>query len=166
MKYKFIKNLGKGSYGDVYLAKKHDDQMNVAIKKFPIYDKNSYLSFKNEIKILKKIKHKNLVKIYDYYKDSRNIYLVMEYAPLGDLDNYTRSLYNKQKYIDDNFVDNVLSQVTEGIHYLHKNKIIHRDIKTSNILVFENNLFKITDFGISKSLDYHNFAYTNIGTPY
>jgi serine/threonine protein kinase len=165
MKYKFINNLGKGSYGDVYLAENKDTK-KVAIKKFPMYDKSSYMSFKNEIKILKKIKHKNLVKIYDYYKDRRNIYLVMEYAPLGDLDNYTRCLYKKHSSLDDDFVDNVISQVTEGIDYLHKNKIIHRDIKTSNILVFEKNLFKITDFGISKCMDSNRFAYTNIGTPY
>ena len=53
-----------------------------------------------------------------------------------------------------------------GLEYCHEKQIIHRDIKTSNILVFEKNLFKITDFGISKCMDSNRFAYTNIGTPY
>ena len=165
MKYKFIKNLGSGSYGQVVLAEDRNKEL-FAVKKFPLYDKSSYLSFKNEIKILKKIKHKNLIKIFDYYKDRSFIYLVMEYAPYGDLDNYIRSLKNKGKLISNNTIDNIISQVTEGIDYLHINNIIHRDIKTSNILVFNENLFKITDFGVSKSLEQNKYAYTNIGTPY
>jgi len=165
MKYKFIKNLGNGSYGEVFLAESREKEL-YAIKKFPLYDKSSYASFKNEIKILKKIKHKNLVKIYDHFKNRSYIYLVMEYAPLGDLDNYIRSLRKKGKILSDNTLDNIISQVTEGIDHLHVNNIIHRDIKTSNILVFNENLFKITDFGVSKNLEMNNYAYTNIGTPY
>lgn len=165
MKYKFIKNVGNGSYGEVFLAKSKEEEL-YAIKKFPLYDKSSYSSFKNEIKILKKINHKNLVKIYDHFKDRSYIYLVMEYAPLGDLDNYIRSLRKQGKILSENTLDNIISQVTEGIDYLHVNNIIHRDIKTSNILVFNENLFKITDFGVSKNLEMNNYAYTNIGTPY
>ena len=165
MKYKFLKNLGNGSYGEVFLAE-DKEKKTFAIKKFPLYDKSSYASFKNEIKILKKIHHKNLVKIYDHFKNRSYIYLVMEYAPLGDLDNYIRSLKKQNKILSTNTVDNIISQVTEGIDYLHNNNIIHRDIKTTNILVFNDNLFKITDFGVSKNLEKNNFAYTNIGTPY
>ena len=165
MKYKFKKNLGNGSYGEVILAE-DINKNSFAIKKFPLRDKSSYASFKNEVKILKRIKHKNLIKIYDYYKDRSYIYLVMEYAPLGDLDNYIRCLQKKGKIISQNTIDNIISQVTEGIDYLHCNNIIHRDIKTSNILVFNDNLFKITDFGISKNIANAHFAYTNIGTPY
>ena len=139
----------------------------MAIKKFQLRDKQAYLSFKNEIKIFKKIKSDYLVQILDYYKDSRYIYLVMEYAEKGDLEEYIRSSYKKNNRIDKKFLDTVIYQITEGLNVLHKNNIIHRDIKSSNILVFNNNLVKITDFGVSKLLENKNlFANTSIGTPY
>ena len=169
MGYKFIKLLGKGSYGSVYLAKNKSSQSAndyVAIKKFSIRDKTSYTSFKNELKIFKKIESEYLVKILDYYKDSDYIYLVMEYAPHGDLEEYIRSFYSKRKKIDTKFVDTIIYQVSEGLKVLHKNNIIHRDIKTANILVFNKNLIKITDFGISKILENNLLAKSNIGTPY
>jgi len=169
MGYKFIKLLGKGSYGSVYLAKNESSQSTndyVAIKKFSIRDKTSYTSFKNELKIFKKIESEYLIKILDYYKDSDYIYLVMEYAPHGDLEDYIRSFYSKRKKIDTKFVDTIIYQVSEGLKVLHKNNIIHRDIKTSNILIFNRNLIKITDFGISKILENNLFAKSSIGTPY
>lgn len=170
MGYKFIKLLGKGSYGSVYLAQQESKvgtDEYVAIKKFYMNDKNSYQSFKNEVKILKKIKSDYLIKILDYYKDSKHMYLVMEYAPMGDLEEYIRSMYQKRTTISNKFVDTVIYQIKEGLNVLHQEKIIHRDIKTSNILIFNNNLVKITDFGVSKILENNNMlAYSNIGTPY
>ena len=168
--YKIIKLLGAGSYGSVYLAKSkfsNNESDYVAIKKFQLHDKQAYLSFKNEIKIFKKIKSDYLVKILDYYRDSRHMYLVMEYAPKGDLEEYIRSAYKRNNKIDNKFVDTVIYQLTEGLNVLHKNNIIHRDIKSSNILVFNDNLIKITDFGVSKILENNNLlANTSIGTPY
>ena len=169
-KYKIIKLLGSGSYGDVYLAKKKFSQNSsdyVAIKKFSIRDKKAYESFQNEIKIFKKIKSDYIVKILDYYKDSTYMYIVMEYAPNGDLEEYIRSSYKNKGFVDTKFIDTVIFQLTEGLNLLHKNNIIHRDIKASNILIFNNDLIKITDFGVSKILDEKNLlANTAIGTPY
>jgi len=170
MGYKFIKLLGKGSYGSVYLAQRESDlgtDEYVAIKKFYMNDKNSYKSFKNEVKILKRIKSDYLIKILDYYKDSKYMYMVMEYAPMGDLEEYIRSMYQKKSTISNKFFDTVIYQIKEGLNILHQEKIIHRDIKTSNILIFNNNLVKITDFGVSKILENNNLlAYSSIGTPY
>ena len=168
--YKIIKLLGAGSYGSVYLAKSkssNNESEYVAIKKFHMNDKKAYMSFKNEIKIFKKIKSDYLVKILDYYRDSKYMYLVMEYAEKGDLEEYIRSAYKKNNKIDTKFIDTVIYQITEGLNVLHKSNIIHRDIKSSNILVFNNNLVKITDFGVSKMLENNNLlANTSIGTPY
>ena len=168
MGYKFIKLLGKGSYGSVYLAKNQKNPKideYVAIKKFYINDKTSYKSFKNELKILKKIDNKYLVKIFDYFQDSEYMYIVMEYAPEGDLEEYIGSKYNKGKLVSNKFIDTVLYQINEGLSVLHKKNIIHRDIKTSNILVFNENLVKITDFGVSKILNNNKLAYSKIGSP-
>tara|TARA_B100001093_G_scaffold30079_1_gene26090 strand:+ start:2030 stop:3301 length:1272 start_codon:yes stop_codon:yes gene_type:complete len=169
-KYKIIKSLGEGSYGSVHLAKNLISQKSndyVAIKKFYMNDKNSFNSFKNEVKILKKIKSDYLVKIIDYYKDSQYMYLVMEYAPMGDLEEYIRRVFKENKKIDFKFIDIVIYQITEGLNTLHQNNIIHRDIKLPNILMFNENLIKITDFGVSKLLENGNkLAKTAIGTPY
>jgi serine/threonine protein kinase len=164
--YQIIKLLGSGSYGSVYLAKNKRSEF-VAIKKFQMQDKQAYLSFKNEIKIFKKINSDYLVSILDYYKDSKYMYLVMEYAREGDLEQYIRSSYKNKKKMDSKFIDTVIYQITEALNVLHKNNIIHRDIKSSNILVFNDNLVKITDFGVSKLLENKNLlANTSIGTPY
>lgn len=169
-KYKIIKLLGEGSYGSVYLAENLFSQNGpkyVAIKKFLMRDRKSYQSFRNEVKILKKINCNSLVKILDYYKDSTYMYMVMEYAPNGDLEQYIRSVFKNNKKIDYKFLDTIIYQVTEGLNELHKNKVIHRDIKTSNILIFNENLVKIADFGVSKMLENNNLlANTSIGTPY
>lgn len=168
--YKIIKNLGQGSYGSVYLAKNLVSKSNdeyVAIKKFLMNDKSSYNSFKNEVKILKRIKSDYLVRIIDYYKDSQYMYLVMEYAPKGDLEGYIRSLFRNNRKINYKFLDTVIYQLTEGLNVLHKNNIIHRDIKLPNILIFDDNLVKITDFGVSKLLENGKLSTdTAIGTPY
>lgn len=169
-KYKIIKILGEGSYGSVYLAEKKFSQNGpefVAIKKFLMRDKKSYQSFKNELKILKNIKSDYLIKILDYYKDSSYMYMVMEYAPNGDLEQYIRSVFKNKKKVDFKFLDSIIYQVTEGLNILHKNRIIHRDIKTSNILIFDKNIVKIADFGVSKMLENNKLlANTSIGTPY
>ena len=168
--YKILKTLGQGSFGSVFLAQNLNSQSHsdyVAIKRFYMYDKKSFESFKNEIKIIKKIKSDYLVKVFDYYKDSQYMYMVMEYAPKGDLEGYIRSFYKNNKKIDLKFIDTMIYQITEGINILHKNNIIHRDIKLPNILVFKDNLVKITDFGVSKLLEKENMlANTAIGTPY
>ena len=160
-KYKVVDLLGSGSFGKVFKAVNTLTRNLVAIKKTKKYlKKNSdfgtetYVNVKNEIEILKKLSHPNIVKIYEIYDIREYYFQINEYCKFSDLYNYFKfHLSEKQICI-------ILYQILSGILYLHENNIIHRDIKLENILVdhIEKDLstsepyffIKIADFGSSK----------------
>ncbi len=170
MKYKILKMLGKGSYAEVFLAIDTNTSSKVAIKRFFTKNRDIDNSFKNELKICKIIKDNincpYIVNILDVYNDDTYTYLVMEYAPHGDLENFISRSFKKRNGINEKIIDRVILQTKEAISCLHENNIIHRDIKSSNILIFDNKTIKISDFGVSKYLDNSKFARSSIGTPY
>ena len=142
-----IKTIGSGSYGQVYLgmniidkkyyAIKHMDKKNI----FAIL--NSLLNIQKEIDIQSKIAHPNIVKLL-YVKETESCYdLIMEYAKNGNLFHYIRR--NRCLSEDESF--SIFIQVVNAINFLHENDLIHRDIKPENILLFENNIVKLCDFG-------------------
>ena len=152
-RYKEICLLGKGSFGKV--IKSLDLKLNkeVAIKIINKYNnEQQYDLFREEIKILKTINHPNIVKLYDYYETNKNIYIIMEYIKGGTLKQYLE----KYKIINESKVKEIIFYLLNAIEHLHKNFIIHRDIKLDNIMLEnENNLssLKIIDFGLSISFN-------------
>ena len=170
MKYKILKMIGKGSYAEVFLGVNNLTSGKVAIKRFYTKNKDIRESFINEIKICKiitdKINCPYLIKMLDMYTDSNYTYLVLEYAPHGDLESFISKSFKKNKGLNEKTIDRIILQVKEAISCLHKNDIIHRDIKSSNILIFDKKNIKISDFGVSKLLENNVFARSSIGTPY
>jgi serine/threonine protein kinase len=162
MKYTKIKKIGDGSFGTVYLIKdkKYDD--NYALKCF---NKENYESFSNEISFLMKLNHPNIVNIINYYESPKYYNIVLPYAKLGTLNNLIRRRKNNKKKFEYEDIKYIITAISRGINYLHQNKIIHCDIKPSNILLFGNKIIKICDFGVSKHFktNEHN---TFVGTPY
>ena len=152
-RYKEICLLGKGSFGKV--IKSLDLKLNkeVAIKIINKYNnEQQYDLFREEIKILKTINHPNIVKLYDYYETNKNNYIIMEYIKGGTLKQYLE----KYKIINESKVKEIIFYLLNAIEHLHKNFIIHRDIKLDNIMLEnENNLssLKIIDFGLSMSFN-------------
>lgn len=105
---------------------------------------------KNEIEIMKICQHENIVKLYDVYETNENYNLVMEYCSEGDLLHY---LKDKNFSISEEEAKDIISQILNGLNYLHQYGIVHRDLKPENILIKEENgrkIFKIADFGLSK----------------
>jgi serine/threonine protein kinase len=162
-RYKEIRSLGNGSFGKLILAKDLKSNKEVAIK---IIDKTNfdhrlYKLFDGEIKILKTINHPNIVKFYDFYETDKNIYIIMQYIKGGTLKEYL----NKYKIISENKVKEIIFYLLNAVEYLHKNEIVHRDIKLENIMLEnENDLksLKLIDFGLSISInDTDNNEYTN-----
>jgi serine/threonine protein kinase len=150
-----IKTIGSGSYGQVYLgmniidkkyyAIKHMDKKNI----FTIL--NSLLNIQKEIDIQSKIDHPNIVKLL-YVKETHISYdLVMEYASMGSLFHYIR----KYKGLNENKTFSLFIQVVNAVNFMHSNDLIHRDIKPENILIFENNIIRLCDFGWCVKLDGH-----------
>ena len=167
--FKFANLIGKGSYGSVYKATKIDDNTTYAIKKIKI-DKLNHCEKKyiiNEIKILASHNSDNLLTYFGVFHNDYSIYIVTEYLVNGDL----YQLIKKHKTNNTTFITNEIWKyfigICLGLQHLHKNNIIHRDIKCANILIDNNNNIKLADFGIIKIMPtYMNYAQTQIGTPY
>ena len=141
--------LGQGTFGFVRLATHTLTGEKVAIK---ILDKEKILKekdkfrLKNEIKILKKLRHNNIVQLYGVIDTKISINLIMEYCEGEELLDYI----NRKQRLKEMEACIIFHQIISGIEYLAKNNITHRDLKPENILINQNNLkIKIVDFGLS-----------------
>ena len=163
--YEIIKSLGKGSFGEVFLVKNKINNVKRAMKKIK---KNNELDLTeeelfNEINILKKIDHPNIIKIFEFYITSEAYYLIIEYCEGGDLYHYSKfhKLTEKQ-------ISYIMYQILSALNYCHKMKILHRDLKPDNILL-KNSLnnycdIKICDFGTAQIFQKNEFQNEIIGT--
>lgn len=143
-------SLGKGSFGEVWVGADIRTSQLVAVKqissKMLKKDSDKLLqSLKTEIDIMKKVKHDNLVQLYDVRKSANNIYLFLELCNRGSLED----LIKKQNKLSEEEVCEVVRQVTNGYKFLHERGIVHRDLKPANILI-KDDFYKIADFGFAK----------------
>ena len=121
----------------------------------PNNNKNNFISKDSkieEINIQKKLQHKNIVKYYDYFDLKNYGCIVMELADSGDIDMIRKKMTDKN-YLSETFLAFITKQILDGLYYIHKNKIIHMDIKQQNILIDKNLEVKITDFSVSLSYE-------------
>ena len=149
-KFKLILPIAKGGYGSVGLYKKVTTSDIYAIKTVDIKcmkEKNLSSSLKNEQNILKEINNNYLVNSYYIFQDKKNHYFVMEYLPGGDV--YT--LLSKNN-LPKKAIQLIVAETILAINYLHGMRIIHHDIKPENILISLKGHFKLSDFGLSKTL--------------
>ena len=141
------KLIGYGSFGRVYLGKNTFDKKYYAIKhmeKRNIYKAlHSLDSIYDEIKIQSQINHPNILKILYANETEKTFDLILEYASKGNLFFYIQ----KYRSLSESKSFQIFIQVVNAIYFLHKNNFIHRDIKPENILLFDNNLVKLCDFG-------------------
>lgn len=141
--------IGQGSFSLVYKGINQLTDELVAIKKINItFNKDlSKDRIDHEVKIMKSLDHPNIVKFYDVIHDGyNNINLVMEYCEVGDL-----ALFLDHKPLKEKYVKELMTQIKDAVEYLYHKNIIHRDIKPQNILLKNNKIIKLTDFGFAKS---------------
>ena len=162
--YELKRILGRGTFSKVKLCLNRITKEKFAIKiidKQFILNKNNYDRIKREIYIMKKTNHPNIIKVHDIKEDSKNYYIVMEYCKYGEL--FQQIINNK--HFDSNIASFYFFQLINGLHYLHSNKIIHRDLKPENLLIAENNILKIIDFGLSNFCNQNEYLNTPCGSP-
>ncbi|XP_010316315.2 LEAF RUST 10 DISEASE-RESISTANCEUS RECEPTOR-LIKE PROTEIN KINASE-like 1.4 isoform X1 [Solanum lycopersicum] len=144
------KELGDGGFGVVYYGKLHDGRV-VAVKR--LYENNfkRVEQFMNEVEILTQLRHKNLVTLYGCTsKRSRDLLLVYEYIPNGTVADHLHGKRAKSGLLSWPVRMNIAIETAEALAYLHSSIIIHRDVKTNNILLDNDFHVKVADFGLSR----------------
>jgi serine/threonine protein kinase len=163
--YEIIKLLGKGSFGKVYLGLQKLTNRLVAIKcleKLYFKDEITKKKILSEVKILKKLLgHPNTIKLLEVFENKKYVFFVMEYASNGDLLKYLKTKIS----LEEEEAKYLFYQVSCGLRYIHKQGIIHRDIKLDNILIDEAFHCKICDFGVSRYMKPHELVNEQCGTP-
>ena len=166
--FQIIKELGAGSFGRVYLVKHKVTKAEYAIKAIDKRDKTNQEEkpyFRREIEVMYKIHHPNVVKLYGHFEDNNYCYFIMEYISKGNV--YGLIPSDKKKKINPKVVASLMKDVISAVYYLHNMDpiIIHRDIKPENVLLSENLVAKLTDFGWSNYMQEDEKRTTVCGTP-
>ncbi|XP_065053647.1 cyclin-dependent kinase 1-A-like [Rhopilema esculentum] len=158
--YVRIEKVGEGTYGVVYKAKEKATNKLVALKKIRLDNEDEGVpsTAVREISLLKELsKHPNVVQLIKVIFDDSRLYLCFEYL-LMDLKKYFDTVKGP---IDKMLIKSYLYQICSGIEYCHARRIIHRDLKPQNLLIDENGLIKLADFGLGRAVGVPIRAYTH-----
>lgn len=167
--YSQVKKLGEGSYGTVWKVEHIQTGLHRAMKKIvknPKSKKDNEQDILNEIEILKKMDHPNIVKIFEFFNTSEGYYLITEYCSGGEL---FQEIVDKAPF-PENIAGNIMYQIFSAVNYCHSMNIIHRDLKPENILIErregKNYFIKIIDFGTAKIYEKNKNEKKVIGSSY
>ena len=164
MNYQILKTIGYGTFSIVKLGIHKPTNEYVAIKiidKSRITDKDELTRIKREISFLKILNHPNVIKTFDIIENDIKYYIIMEYASGGEL---YKHITDKQRLPEEEAAF-IFCQLICGIEYIHKKGISHRDIKPENILLKNNKLIAITDFGLSNKITKNKLLKSCCGSP-
>jgi serine/threonine protein kinase/tetratricopeptide (TPR) repeat protein len=165
-RFEVIEELGKGGMGKVYRVfdKKVDEEVALKLIKPEIAAERDVIDrFRSELKMSRKISHRNVSRMYDLGDEEGTYYITMEYVQGEDL----RSFIHRSKQLSTGTAISIARQVCDGLDEAHRLGVVHRDLKPSNIMIDQDGNAKIMDFGIARSLSGKGItgAGVMIGTP-
>lgn len=140
--------LGRGKFGNVYLAREKNSKYIVALKvlfKNQLQQSNVEHQLRREIEIQSHLRHPNILRLYGYFYDANRVYLILEYAAKGEL---YKELQRAGRF-DERRTATYIASLAKALIYCHSKHVIHRDIKPENLLLGLNGELKIADFGWS-----------------
>ncbi len=158
-RYEIIKSIGEGGMANVYLANDTilDRMVAVKVLRGDLSDDKFVRRFEREALSVSNLSHPNIVEVYDVGEDNGQYFIVMEYIEGKNL----KDLLKKRGKLTTTEVVDIMSQIADGLSVAHDSYIIHRDIKPQNIMILENGLVKITDFGIAMAMNATQLTQTN-----
>ncbi|XP_022527535.2 calcium/calmodulin-dependent protein kinase type 1D isoform X1 [Astyanax mexicanus] len=163
--FEFKEILGTGAFSEVVLAQERATGKMFAVKCIPKKAlKGKESSIENEIAVLRKIKHENIVALEDIYESSDHLYLIMQLVSGGEL--FDRIV--EKGFYTEKDASTLIRQVLDAVNYLHSMGIVHRDLKPENLLYFnpqDGSKIMISDFGLSKMEGTGDVMSTACGTP-
>ena len=161
--YEFQKTIGEGNFAKVRLSVFKPTKEEFAIK--IINKKKLKQKMKNTIsrenEIISRLKHPNIIKVINILEDLENYYIIMENCQKGELFDYIVA----HRYLSEKEASIFFYQLINGVEYIHSQNIVHRDLKPENLLLTENKLLKIIDFGLSHPFDGSVLLKTKCGSP-
>jgi len=146
------KELGKGTYGVVRAGIHKDTKQRRAIKTIARSKIKNWDRFLTEVKILQTLDHPHVIKLYEYFEDETNVYLVTEMCSGGEL--FDRII--AAEYFNEAMAASIFKQILMALSYCHGERVVHRDLKPENFLFVDNSEtsdLKIIDFGLSKIIN-------------
>lgn len=149
-----VKRLGRGNFGEVYYGK-WKNNTEVAVKTLR-EGTMSTQAFLEEAAIMKKFRHKRLVQLFGVCSEEEPIFIVQEYMSKGSLLDFLRNEEGKQLGFDELIY--IAFQIASGMEYLESKQLIHRDLAARNVLIGENNIAKICDFGLARVIEDNEYC--------
>ncbi|AAZ10353.1 serine/threonine-protein kinase, putative [Trypanosoma brucei brucei TREU927] len=170
-KYRIMKGIGKGSFGEAVLVRSKEDGKRYVAKAIEsaAMSAKEKRDVQNEIRILAAANHPNIIRYHEHFEDGTLIFIVMEYADGGDLNTRIKDAKKNDPVVpfEPKLAMFWFLQICMALKYLHDNHILHRDLKTANIFLTAKNVVKLGDFGISTVVQNTlACAKTVCGTPY
>ncbi len=159
-RYELLEKIGEGGMGTVYKARCHLLNRFVAVKilKAELSNDEEFVArFKREATSVARLSHPNIVNVHDVGVEKQINFIVMEYIQGKTL----KQVIKENGRIDDKKTLDIVFQVAKALECAHKNNIIHRDIKPDNIMIMEDNMVKVMDFGIAKVADSRTVTNSN-----
>ena len=168
--YVVLHQIGEGSFGKVFKGRRKHTGQIVAIKflkkKQSLFDKRGksdkdMANLRQEIEILKSLRHENIVLLLDAFETNTEFCLVLELCQ-GEL----FEILEEEQNLPEDVIRSIAMQLVSALNYLHSNRIIHRDMKPQNILISQDGVVKLCDFGFARAMSNNTLVLTSIkGTP-
>lgn len=150
--FKLGQPFGEGNYGIIRMGQRSGTDQPVVIKELDKYDPTVYEDIKREGDLMSKLKHENVITLYEQYETCDRIFLIMEYAKGGDLLDEIMGDANGGR-LSESEAKRIFSQLVLAVEYMHANCIIHRDLKPDNIFLDDQKNVRVGDYGLSSTFN-------------